>query len=107
VLTLDAYRVEDPMQTKTHRKRWPKGSWMKLTSANTLRALMEQKAFSRRRLARYCGLAGTGMIDHLLAGRRTSCTPKLAERIAEALDVPLGVLFVPAMSNAGGQKVSA
>ena len=56
---------------------------------------MEQKDFSRRRLARYCGLAGTGMIDHLLAGRRTSCTPQLAERIAEALDVPTGLLFVP------------
>ncbi len=94
------------MHTKTHT-HWPKGSWMKLTSANTLRALMEQKDFSRRRLARYCGLAGTGMIDHLLAGRRTSCTPKLAMRIAEALDVPLAVLFVPSMPTAEGQKGAA
>lgn len=68
---------------------------MKLTSANTLRALMEQKDFSRRRLARYCGLASSGMIDHLLSGRRTSCSPRLAQRIVEALDVPLSVLFVP------------
>lgn len=91
------------MHTKTHTQRWPKGTWMKLTSANTLRALMEQKAFSRRRLARYCGLAGTGMIDHLLAGRRTSCTPQLAGRIAEALDVPLDILFVPAVPSAARQ----
>lgn len=77
---------------------------MKLTSANTLRALMEQKDFSRRRLARYCGLASTGMIDHLLAGRRTSCTPRLAQRIAEALDVPIDLLFVPGMPTTARQS---
>lgn len=70
---------------------------MKLTSRDTLRALMAQKDFSRRRLARYCGLPGSGMIDHLIDGRKTSCTPQLAERIAEALDVPLPVLFVASM----------
>lgn len=68
---------------------------MRLASSDTLRALMKQKGFSHRRLARYCGLAGPGMIDHLVSGRRTSCTPLLAERISEALDVPLTVLFVP------------
>lgn len=84
-----------------HRRhaRWPKGSWMKLTSADTLRALMKQKGLSRRVLARYCGLAGSGMIDHLLDGRKTSCTPKLAENIAEALDVPLSILFVPTLPS--------
>lgn len=90
------------MNTTTTRKRWPKGSWMRLASSDTLRALMKQKGFSHRRLARYCGLAGPGMIDHLVSGRRHSCTPKLAERIAEALDVPLSVLFVPSVpSNTG------
>lgn len=92
------------MHTKT-RTHWPKGSWMTLTSTKTLRALMDQKDFSRRRLARYCGLAGSGMIDHLLAGRRTSCSPKLAERIAEALDVPLAVLFVPSVPSGTGHLV--
>lgn len=89
------------MHTTTARKRWPKGSWMRLASSDTLRALMAQKGFSHRRLARYCGLAGPGMIDHLISGRRNSCTPRLAERIAEALDVPLGVLFVPSIPSAG------
>lgn len=72
---------------------------MKLTSRDTLKALMQQKQFSRRRLARYCGLKGSGMIDHLLDGRKTSCTPRLAERIVEALDVPLAVLFVPSLPS--------
>jgi transcriptional regulator with XRE-family HTH domain len=70
---------------------------MKLTSRDTLQALMKQKKFSRRRLARYCGLSGSGMIDHLLAGRKTSCSPRLAVRIAESLDVPLELLFMPAL----------
>ena len=89
------------MHTTTARKHWPKGSWMRLASSDTLRALMAQKGVSHRRLARYCGLAGPGMIDHLVSGRRHSCTPKLAERIAEALDVPLSVLFVPSLPSAG------
>lgn len=87
------------MATRTPQRRWPKGSWMKLTSSATLRALMEQKGFSRRRMGRYCGLSGSGMIDHLLDGRRSSCTPRLAQRIAEALDVPLAVLFVPSVPS--------
>ena len=85
------------------RQRWPKGAWMKLTSRDTLRALMQQKDFSRRRLARYCGLAGSGMIDHLVDGRKTSCTPQLAARIVEALDVPLAVLFQPSVPSTARQ----
>jgi transcriptional regulator with XRE-family HTH domain len=92
-----------------HRKtptRWPKGAWMKLTSRDTLRALMQQKDFSRRRLARYCGLSGSGMIDHLLDGRKTSCTPQLALRIVEALDVPLELLFLPASPSTSGRSAA-
>lgn len=84
------------MAHNRHR-RWPKGSWMRLISRDTLKALMAQKDFSRRRLARYCGLPGSGMIDHLVDGRKTSCTPQLAERIAEALDVPLDLLFAASL----------
>lgn len=86
-----------------HRKRWPKGSWMKLANANTLRALMEQKGMGMGRLARYAGCS-KGFISHLLAGRRSTCTPQLAERIAEALDVPASVLFVPSLTSGDGQS---
>ncbi|GAA1891566.1 helix-turn-helix transcriptional regulator [Williamsia serinedens] len=65
---------------------------MRLRSPDTLRALMAQYDFSLGRLARYADCS-KGFISHLLAGRRASCTPQLAERIAEALHVPLEVLF--------------
>lgn len=74
------------------KHRWPKGTWMRLKSADTLRALMDQDGFSHGRLARYAGCS-KGFISHLLAGRRSSCTPELGARIAEALDVPVRVLF--------------
>jgi hypothetical protein len=44
------------------------------------------------------------MIDHLVDGRKSSCTPKLAERIAEALDVPLPVLFVASVPTVSRQN---
>jgi transcriptional regulator with XRE-family HTH domain len=53
---------------------------------------MEQYNFSLGRLARYADCS-KGFISHLLSGRRSSCTPALATRIAEALNVPLEVLF--------------
>lgn len=82
----------------THRKRWPKGTWMRLRSPDTLRALMGQYNFSLGRLARYSGCS-KGFISHLLSGRRSSCTPDLAENIAEALNIPLLVLFEPKLST--------
>jgi transcriptional regulator with XRE-family HTH domain len=73
---------------------------MKLESAATLQALMAQRDFSLGRLARYAGCS-KGFISHLTAGRRKTCTPKIAERIAEALEVPLSILFVPSVSSTG------
>lgn len=79
------------------RKRWPKGAWVKLTSADTLTALIAQRTLSYATLARYAGCS-KGFVSHLTSGRRTTCTPQLAERIAEALQVPLELLFVPSVS---------
>lgn len=83
------------------KKRWPKGAWMRLKSADVLRALMEQDDFSLGRLARYAGCS-KGFISHLLSGRRSSCTTELGARIAEALDVPVTVLFDVKVSPATG-----
>lgn len=88
------------------RRRWPKGTWMKLQSPDTLRALMGQRGFSYERLARYAGCSKS-FVSHLTSGRKTTCTPALAENIAEALDVPLTLLFVPSVSADSGRNAKA
>ncbi len=88
------------------RRRWPKGTWMKLQSAATLAALMEQRRFSYDRLARYAGCSKS-FISHLIKGRKNSCGVELAQNIAEALEVPLEVLFMPMTSAASGCSVSS
>ncbi|WP_041684293.1 helix-turn-helix domain-containing protein [Renibacterium salmoninarum] len=65
---------------------------MQLKSANTLRALMGQEDISLGALA-LRARCSKGFISHLLAGRRSSCTPALGVRIANALNVPVRVLF--------------
>lgn len=71
---------------------------MRLRSPDTMRALMAQYNMSLGLLADYAGCS-KGFISHLLAGRRSSCTPLLAERIARSLHVPVEVLFEPKMSS--------
>lgn len=79
------------------RRRWKKGTYMRLKSREVLRAMVgpeQGKIMSGRRLARYAEVHPS-FIDHLLAGRRSSCEPETAELIAEGLGVPLTVLFDP------------
>lgn len=79
-------------------RRWPKGTWMNLTSKDTLRALVKQRGFSYGDVGRMAGCHKT-MISALVNGHRTSCSPELAERISECLGVPSEVLFVPRTSS--------
>ena len=74
---------------------------MRLQSGDTLRALMNQRGFSMSRLGRYSGCSKT-MIYGLCSGEKKSCTPQLGARIAEALDVPVELLFVLEQSTDGG-----
>lgn len=67
---------------------------MRLTSPDTLHALMHQRGLSLGELARHAGCS-KGFVSHLLSGRRSSCTSVLARRLAAALDVPLDLLFQP------------
>lgn len=80
------------------KRRWPKGTWMRLQSSDTLKALMAQRGFSMQRLARYAGCSKS-FVGHLASGHKTTCTPELAQRLAEALEVPLEILFVPSVST--------
>lgn len=73
---------------------------MRLTSAETLRVLMKDRNYSHQRLARYAGCSKS-FISHLTSGRKASCSSELADRIAEALNLPTEVLFVPGDSTDG------
>ena len=88
------------------RPRYPKGTWMKLRSKEILVAFMDDKGFSTQRLATYSGCSKS-MIGHLRSGHKTSCTPALAARISEALDVPLVALFDAKASAHSGQNGKA
>lgn len=70
---------------------------MRLQSADTLRALINQRGLNQSRVAAAAGCAPT-MINKLCLGAKTSCSDGLAHRIAECLSVPVGVLFVPTES---------
>lgn len=83
------------------KKRWPKGTWMKLTSQATLRALIKQRGMSYEDVGRACN-CHRSMISALVNGYRTSCTPQLAERIALYLGVPREVLFEAKTSAPSG-----
>lgn len=85
------------MNTATRRRKWPRGTWMKLISAERLTAFVgaePDKKMSRRMLASLVP-CHPSFIDHLTSGRKTSCEPKTAQRIAEVLGVPLEILFDP------------
>lgn len=88
---------------KTSRKRWPKGTWMRLTSGKILRGLMDLHGLSNADLGLSAGVGRT-FISALVHERRTSCTPAVAVRIAERCEVPLEVLFTPKMSANSGQS---
>lgn len=84
---------------------------MKLRSKEILTAFMDDKGFSNGRLAQYAKCS-RAFISHLRSGYKTSCTPALAERIAEALDVPLVALFdarpsAVSVQNSGNRTMKA
>lgn len=89
---------------KPQRKRWPKGTWMRLTNGKILRGLMDAKRLSNADVAAHADVSRT-FISALVNGRRSSCTPRVAERIAERLEVPLEVLFDPRASAVSGNHV--
>lgn len=105
------------------RKRtvWPKGTYMRI-SQDRLRAYVltkddmdlinsgradrvDSRKISQRLLAERAQVAPS-FINHLTAGRKRSCTPEVAERIAEALEVPLRALFDPEISPVAGHSIN-
>lgn len=76
---------------------------MRLRSADLLKAQMGVKRIGLDRLSRSAG-CHRSFISHLVSGRRTSCKPLTAERIAEALEVPVEILFDPKVSTGSTSK---
>ncbi|WP_282775836.1 helix-turn-helix transcriptional regulator [Nocardia sp. CC201C] len=77
---------------------------MRVASQETLRALMKQRNFSMARLARYAGCSKS-FIHQLCDGTKKTCTAQLGARIAEALEVPVEILFVVEQSADSGRNV--
>jgi DNA-binding XRE family transcriptional regulator len=106
--TLDVrvYREEGLMHTepKQYRRRWPRGTWMRLISPDVLRTWMGHTGKSLTDLANAAAVS-RGFISHLTAGRKNTCKPSTAVAIARCLDVPLEALFVPSISRGTGQTI--
>lgn len=66
---------------------------MRITHPPTLKALIRQRGLTYAALGAQVGCTAP-FLCHLAQGRRTGATPELAERIAEALEVPIDVIFV-------------
>lgn len=82
---------------RRRRRSWPKGCWMKLKSGKLLAGQMDACDVSQYELAEQAKCS-RGFISHLVAGRKTTCKPETAERIARYLRVDLELLFVPSIS---------
>ncbi|WP_100466041.1 helix-turn-helix domain-containing protein [Mycobacteroides abscessus] len=80
---------------------------MRLRSAQLLRAFIgpePDKKLSARQLARTAAVHPS-FINHLTSGRTASCTPRVADRISDALGVPTDVLFEERVSSTGRATV--
>jgi transcriptional regulator with XRE-family HTH domain len=68
---------------------------MQLRSRRMLREYIELMGLSGRQLAQRAGLSHS-TVNHLLTGRRTSCTERTARAIEQVLACPPGLLFAKA-----------
>lgn len=80
----------------------PTDTWRLTVKLKSRRALTDYMEFHKIKtayeLARKAGLK-VGVVGHLVAGRRNSCSLKTARAIEEALGCPPGFLFEPRMSQ--------
>jgi transcriptional regulator with XRE-family HTH domain len=65
---------------------------VRIRDASVLRAYLRLLGMSERALAMRAGV-GHATVNHLLSGRRSSCTARTAAAIEAALDCPPGLFF--------------
>ena len=68
---------------------------MRIRDREALRAYLRLLRLSERGLADRAGV-GHATVNHLLSGRRLTCSPRTARAIEKVLACPDGVFFEPA-----------
>lgn len=81
------------------RQAWKVEVWMQVEDGEIFEKLMKKRGFTQASLARSVRCSRP-MIGYLIRGER-NCTPTLAHRIAEALELPLEVIFLTSVSRDG------
>lgn len=81
------------MTTNNPRRKRPKGQWMRLRDPELLVAHMKHADYSQARLGRHAETSRQ-FIYKLVTGQSRTCTPRVGQRIEEALGVLPGTLFV-------------
>jgi transcriptional regulator with XRE-family HTH domain len=71
---------------------------MRLRDSTTLRAYLRLLDMSQRSLATEAGV-GHATVNHLLSGRRPTCSRSTAQAIAAVLACPTEVFFAPAYAE--------
>lgn len=93
-----------------HRVSRRKARDVQLISADRLALLMREKGFGPARMARYCGHNSHSYISRMMRGLpgTRAVTEQTANRIAEALGVPVELLFQhPVVKSTDSTRVAA
>jgi transcriptional regulator with XRE-family HTH domain len=77
---------------------------MRITHREMFRAAIDRAGLSYRGLADRAGCS-LSFISALANGRKTGVTPELAERISEALAIPVDLVFAPTESGESGSPI--
>lgn len=93
------------MTTNKPRRKRPKGEWMRLRDPDLLVAHMKHADYSQARLGRHAETSRQ-FIYKLVSGQARTCTPRVGQRIEEALGVLPGTLFVLEKSTSTKQSVA-
>ena len=91
-----------PLAPHRRRRRTNVTVKLRLRSTEVLVTAMQHQGIGVRALAGSVGVVPS-FITQLRKGHRPGCTPEVAQRIAENLQVGVDFLFVAQLSTSGGQ----
>jgi hypothetical protein len=79
---------------------------MRIRDPETMRGYLRLLRLSERGLATRAGV-GHATVNHLLSGRRSTCSRRTAIAIEQALACPAGLFFASDADAAGPRRVTA